>query len=121
MPFQDKSNGTRAKAHQTISGRPAAAQANGTRAKAHQVISGHAPQQQPNGARAKAAAVNKNPLLDGSHVRDITRMYVAVDGENLVTVTFLKSLIVSKGNAERRVDTVVTATVKNERGKAAKI
>ncbi|HLK97685.1 MAG TPA: hypothetical protein VK364_07955 [Hymenobacter sp.] len=64
MPFQDQPNGTRAKAHQTSSGRPAAAQANGTRAKAHQVISGHAPRQRPNGTRAKAAQVGGNPAFE---------------------------------------------------------
>jgi hypothetical protein len=64
MVFQDQPKGTRAKAHQVISGRPAAPQANGTRAKAHQVISGHAPQQRPNGTRAKAAAVTRNPLFE---------------------------------------------------------
>jgi hypothetical protein len=63
MPFQNHPNGTRAKAHQVISGQPAAPQANGTRARAHQVISGHAPQQRPNGTRAKAAQVSGNPAF----------------------------------------------------------
>ncbi|UYZ62618.1 hypothetical protein [Hymenobacter weizhouensis] len=55
-------------------------------------------------------------------MRDITRMYVAVNGgSNKVTVTFLKALIVNKGNVERRVDTVITATVVNELGQKARI
>lgn len=68
MPFQDQPTGTRAKAHQTISGRSATPQPTGTRAKAHQVISGYAPQQRPNGTQAKATQAASPPTAGSTVV-----------------------------------------------------
>ncbi|UYZ62617.1 hypothetical protein [Hymenobacter weizhouensis] len=112
MPFQDQPNGTRAKAHQAISKRPAAPQANGTRAKAHQVVSGHAPQQQPTGTRAKAAQIVQNPVLNGPHVREAIRIFVFVEpNDRKAIITYSKIMLARRGDAEIRTEISTTSVV----------